>query len=104
MAWQPQAIEDVVHTRLKMLVDTIKAIGQWVEKFLLAYPHQAPIYSFTAGECTDVSTMEELIHLLSLDGRWATSRTLIILINITYVHTYAMYGYVIHFCNRNLFT
>ena len=42
-------------------VEFVNALGTWVEESLLKWLHKAPFFSIMADECTDVTTIEEVI-------------------------------------------
>ena len=53
----------------KMGVEFENPLGTWVEESLLKWFHKAPFFSIMADECTDVTTIEELI----ICCRWVVS-------------------------------
>ena len=54
------AVKNPQYTSKVAVVESLDAIGTWVEEILLKRLRQVPFYSIMAGECTNVSTIEEL--------------------------------------------
>ena len=52
---------NATYTSKMAVVEFVNALGTWVEESLLKRLHNAPFLSIMADECTDVTTIEELI-------------------------------------------
>ena len=52
---------NATYTSKMAVVEFVNALGTWVEEYLLKRLHNAPFLSIMADECTDVTTIEELI-------------------------------------------
>ena len=58
------------YTSKIFVVKFVNVLGTWVEEFLLKRLHKTLVFSIMADECTDVTTIEELIICFS----WVESR------------------------------
>ncbi len=45
----------------------LEAINSWLDRKLIESLKSSPYFSVLADECVDISTTEELVHLLSVD-------------------------------------
>ena len=61
-----KAGKNASYTSKVAVVEFVEAIGVWAEESLLKRLHQASNFSIMAGECTDMTTIEEL----SIFFRW----------------------------------
>ena len=66
---------NAIYTSHITVVKFVEALGTWIEESLLKWLKKASYYSIMAGECTDVTTVEELSY--SLAGRWFASGALL---------------------------
>ena len=60
------APRNAMYTSRVAVVEFIESLGTWVEESILKHLQKASMYSLMAGECTDVSNVEEL----SVFYRW----------------------------------